>query len=258
MVICCKTIKVRDKDTISNILFRNLLKKSENINDAYISGLFKVNGVKELPSVYLQFESQGKLKEKSVSFRISSFKTPIIDILLNQNKVIFINHTGKEFVELDLEQIDFSKFTGVNFNPLDISYFFLGCIPFSESMELMDFKWTKKQYVMDITDNLSKYTTYLNSDKEIVSVKLFSQYFDDLFLESIKYKKNANGHNMPYMLKFYLEGPEANDISISFIINKISLKPVKESFIDLSIIDKYKRLFSIEKIEVNVNRNLDL
>ena len=252
ILFACKTIRVRDKETTGNVLFKTLLKKSEKINDVYISGLFKINGVKELPPIYLQFESQGKLKEKAISFRILSFKTPIIDISLNQNDVLFINHAGEEFVNLDIEQIDFSKFTGISFNPLDLSYFFLGTIPYSESMELMDFKWTKKEYIIDISDNVSKYTIHLNSKEELGSIKIFNQYFDALFLESIKYKKNNDGINMPYMLVF---SSEDKKIQISFIINKILLDPLEKSLIDLDILNKYKEVSTLEKMQMKFKKN---
>ena len=40
----CATILVKNKGTFGKIFFKNLKNKSKNINNAYISGMFKING----------------------------------------------------------------------------------------------------------------------------------------------------------------------------------------------------------------------
>jgi len=213
--------------------------------------LMRVDGVKELPSVFLHFESQGKLKENQTSFKISSFKTQLIDIDINGDSVLLINHTGKQFLRLNKEQIDFSKITGINFNPIEISYFFLGNVPYSENMELMDFKWTRNDYILDVTDTDSKYTLNLNADREIISAKIFSQFFDNISLDSIKYQKNEEELNMPHMLSF---SADDNSIKLSFIINKISYKNEVEDFIDIKILKDYQKISNLDDIKVIIGK----
>lgn len=255
LLISCKSIVVKDKDTTGKIIFRDLLNDSKKINEVYISGLLRIDGVKELPAVFLHFESQGKIKEAQASFRISSFKTPLIDIDLNGDDVLLINHTGMQYLKLNMEQIDFSKVTGLNFNPIELSYFFLGKVPYSESMELMEFKWNRSEYILNVTDSDSKYTLYMNIDKEIVAADIFSQYFDNITLDSIKYQKNEENINMPHMLSF---SAVDRDIKISFIINKISYKNEIENFIDMNALKDYQEIDSLDDIKIiikNKERN---
>jgi hypothetical protein len=247
MLTGCKTIIIGDRETTGKIMFRNFINDSEKINEIYISGLFRVSGKKELPPVYLTFEAQGKLKDKDISFKMLSFKTPIFDIYFKKDKAIFVNHTNKEYVELNLEELDLSKFIGINFNPIDFGYFFLGKIPYSESMEMMNFKWSRKEYVMNITDNLSKYEIHIDADQKITGVKLESQYFDTILLRSIRYQKNDEGVVLPNMMTFLSEDGK---IEISFILNKVLLKMKSENELGETIIKKYKKLASPDDIKV--------
>lgn len=250
LLFSCKIISVKDKDITGKVLFKGLQRKSKKIDYAYISGFFKITGVDEVPPVLLKYETFCKFKEKKALLKISSLKTEIFDILLSEENIILVNHTNKEYIKLNIEQIDFSKIIGVNFNPLDIGYFLLGNIPYSESMELIDFKWSKKEYILDISDNISKYTIYMNADEELQYVNIYNQYFDYLILKSIKYKKNSNGLNMPNMLVFTTE---ENDIQMTFIIKKILLKgKIKKDLFNPEYIKEYSELNTIDEINVKI------
>ncbi len=246
----CTIVEVKNKETTGKVLYKNLLKKSEKIKQAYIAGFLKISGIKDIPSVHLKFESQCDFEKKRSSFSISALKKPIIDLVFNEKEVIFINHTNKEFVRLNIEKIDFSKIIGINFNPLEIGYFFLGDIPYSKNMELLSFDLTPKEYFMDISNDTSKYSIILNRKEEIIEAIIKSQYFDDISLESIKYKKTIRG-NLPGMLTFYNED---RSIKISFIINKTSLEPFKKSIADLKILKSYTELQSLDNIKIEVKK----
>lgn len=248
----CATILVKNKGTFGKIFFKNLKNKSKNINNAYISGMFKINGVEDIPSTYLKFETYCFFNEKKVFFRIYFINTVITDIIINNTDAILVNHIDKEYVEYNLEQVDFSKFTGANFNPLDLSYFFLGSIPYSENMELIDFKWDKKEYIMDITDNISKYILYLNKDEKITKVQIYNQYFDNLILDSITYKeKSKDKEKIPYKFDFSTENKK---IKISFVLKDILFEPSKDDLTKFKIPNDYKKVSSIDKIKLDFKK----
>ncbi len=211
--------------------------------------MFRVSGVEDIPSAFLKFESYCFFKEKKVYFRVFFINNLLIDIIIDKNNVLFINHIGKEYVEYNIEQVDFSKFTGANFNPLDISYFFLGSIPYSENMEVIDFKLDKNEYIMVITDNISKYTIHLNSKEEINKVEIFNQYFDNLFLDSITYKESKKeNEKIPYKFDFLTEN---RDIKIQFILNEITNELSQFELSKYAIPNDYKKVSSIEKIKID-------
>ncbi len=249
IITSCKTISIKNKETFGKIIFKNLKNKSEKTENALITGLFRISGVEEIPSAFLKFESFCFFNEKKIYFRMSFINNVIADIIIDKNKVLFLNHIGEEYVEYNIEQVDFSKFTGANFNPLDISYFFIGNIPFSENMELIDFKWQKKEYIMNITDNISKYTITLNRNEQITKVQIFNQYFDNLILDSIIYRDESNGEaKKPYKFDFLTENKK---IKISFILKNISIEPPQSDLEKFKIPKKYKKVSSIEKIKID-------
>lgn len=249
VLFACTTINIRDKDTFGRIIFKNIKNKSEKIQDSHITGMFRVSGVEDIPSAFLKFESYCFFKEKKVFFRVFFINNLLIDIIFDKNNALFINHIGKEFVEYNIEQVDFSKFTGANFNPLDIGYFFLGCIPYSENMEIIDFKLDKKDYIMVITDNISKYTIHLNSNEEISKVEIFNQYFDNLYLDSITYNDSKkNNIKIPYKFDFLTE---KRDIKIQFILNDIANDLSQFKLNNFAVPDDYKKVSSIEKIKID-------
>jgi hypothetical protein len=247
LIFSCKTINVKNKETTAKILFKNLLKESEKINEVSVSGLFRIVGVKDVPPAYIQFDCQGNLKTNNFSFKISFLTKPLMEIIVDKNKVLFINHTGKQYINLNMEDIDFSKFLGINFNPVEVGYFFLGKIPYSADIEIMDFKWTKKDYTLTLTNNTSKYDIVLNSDEEIIRAKISSEYFESLNLDSVIYIKNDDRVNIPRSLIF---STEDGSIKMSFLIDKISLKQAKPYTFNQDILEKYTEVFDINEIKV--------
>jgi len=249
LILSCKFIKVKDKEIAGNVLFKNLLKKSEKIDQALISGNFKILGSEKIPPIYLKFDSECCFKKKSVFFRISSLNKKILDIYRDQDEITIINHIGKQYIKLNIERIDLSNIVGINFNPIDISYIFLGLIPYSDNMELIDFKWSPREYVLRISDNVSEYQIYLDNNEDIIDLEINNQYFDAIHLDSIKYKKNKEKKNSPFMLDF---STDENDIKLKFIINKASTNPIKKSLLDLSILKDYEKINSIDKLKIDL------
>nr|HPO51102.1 hypothetical protein [Spirochaetota bacterium] len=151
LITGCKTTQKVDKETEGKILFKNLVKSSESLSDIYVSGLFRLSGVKEIPAAFINFESSGNFKNKNISFKISFLRKPLIQIRVAGEDITFINHSGKQYIKLKYENIDFSKFIGINFNPLEISYFFVGKIPYSSDIQLMSCNFTKNGTLLELT-----------------------------------------------------------------------------------------------------------
>jgi len=249
LLFSCKTIEKKNKETEAKILFKNLVKASENLDDVYVSGMFKLTGVKEVPAAFINFESYGNFKKQLMSFKISFLKKPLIQISVNGSDITFINYTGKEYIKLKYESVDLSKFIGVNFNPLEISYFFIGKIPYSTDIEMMSCQFTKNGIVMELTNNVSKYSITLNEKEEIISVKINNQYFDILNIDSIQYAKNDDGDSIPKNINFSTEDQK---VKMSFIIDKISYNPKNIELNDLDFLSDYKEVFNINDIKVKL------
>lgn len=249
LLFSCKTIEKQNQETEAKILFKNLVKESATLNNIHVSGLFKLNGVKEVPQAFINFDCFGNLKTETMAFKISFLKKPLIEIAVDKNDILFINHTGLEYIKLKYENIDFSKFIGVNFNPLELGYFFVGKIPFSENLEMMSYKFIKKEIVMELTNNISKYTITLNENEEIISAKINNQYFDALSLDSIKYTKDDDGKSIPKNVNFSTDDQK---IKMAFIIDKISLNPTDKNETSLDFLSKYKEIFDINEIKVKL------
>jgi hypothetical protein len=249
LLFSCKTISVKNKETTAKMLFKNLVKESEKVSDISVSGLFSISGAKEIPPVFIQFDTFGNLKGNDFTFKISFLKKPLMEVVVNKDDVLFINHTGKQYIRLKLQDVDFSKFIGINFNPSDVGYLFLGKLPYSEKMEIMDLSWTPHEYVLTVTNTISKYTIHLNSNEEIIKAKINGEYFDPLILESIQYAKNDDKENIPKTLVF---STEDNLIKMTFMIEKMSLKPSSHVDTNLDILKNYTEVFDINKIKVQI------
>lgn len=252
-IISCTTIKIKDKETYSKVLYKNLIKKSSKISAAKISGIFKISGIEDIPSIFMEFRLNCSFNEKIVSFRMRALNKNLIDIFINKNDVYIINNIEKNYYKTDIEKIDFSKVTGINFNPLDISYFFLGVIPNNDKMMLINFISEKNDNILEISDNVSKYTINMNSKELITKVKVTNQYFDPFLVDSIKYKENnISGIAVPNMFVFTSEDRK---IKISFVINKVKINQPFENIINLDeIIKNYKNAINPEDIKINVEK----
>ena len=119
-------------------------------------------------------------------------------------------------------------------------------------MELIDFKWDKKEYIMNITDNISKYILNLNKEERITKVQIYNQYFDNLILDSITYKeKSTGGSKTPYKFDFLTEN---KNIKVSFILKDIIINPPRTELNKFNIPDDYKRVSSIENIKLDFKK----
>jgi len=245
----CKTIVVTNKETVSKIIFKNLIKRAKEIEQASFSGSFKVTGVKEIPQTYISFKADILFKERKAVLSLSLFKKPILDIIFDQDKGILLNYTKKEFIRFNISEIDYSKIMGINFDPFEICYFFLGRVPYSSDMNLMDFNWTKFEYIVTLTNNISKYEIFLNRNQEIIKAKINNQFFDNIILESIKYTKNDDNKNVPNVLNF---SSEDGKYILIFLIDKSSLKKVEIKSIDEDFLKDWVELKDIESIDIKI------
>ena len=247
----CKTISVKNKEMTGNIIFKNMMGHSGSVTDVFISGSLKINGVKEIPPSYIKFVSSGNLKTGESSFRISFLNKPIFDIITKGENILLISHTSLQYINLNPEEVNISGLLGINFNPAEVSYFLLGKIPYSENMQMMKFDIEKNRYLLELTDNTSKYDVILNEDEEIIAAKSESQFFDSIILESIKYIKNDDDINIPKYAVFSSEN-EGRKITLSFLINSISYKKKEFNLLDYSILEKFEEVTDISKIQVKI------
>ncbi|OHD11112.1 MAG: hypothetical protein A2086_01885 [Spirochaetes bacterium GWD1_27_9] len=248
LLTSCKTTQKGYRETEAKILFKNLLKDSEKISDVKVSGLFRISGVKEIPAGFVNFECFGNVKNQTLSFKVSFLKKPIFEISAKDKEILFINHTAKQFIKLKMENVDFSKFIGINFSPIELSYIFLGKCPYSSDIEMMNSKFNGKEYVLEITNSVSKYTVFVNRTEDISKVIIDNQYFDAIIMDSIQYTKNAKGEKVPKNVSFTtLDGK----IKMSFIIEKISFDKQTEEK-DYGFLSEYAEVFDINDIKVKL------
>lgn len=231
-LVGCSTIKVTDKGTMSSILFRNLVETSEQISDSYISGMLRISGVPEIPAgAYISYAFHGNVKDQTGKFSLAVFKKPVFEIYFDKKDFVLINCRKKIYVKSNLDDIDYSKFIGVNINPLDIAYFLMGTVPYSPDLQLLNYEVTKDSHLLEISSSVAGYNLRLNADEEIVSADINNQYFDSIMMDSVKYAPNADGVRMPQSAVFRTEDKKK---SISFIVDKMS---AAEPY-DASVMDK--------------------
>lgn len=249
LLVGCKSTNKTNRETEAKILFKNLIKASENLNNVYIEGLFKLTGVKDVPQAFINFQTYGNFKKQLMTFKILFLKKPLIEISVNKNDIMFINHTGKEYIKLQYDNVDFSKFIGINFDPLEIGYFFIGSIPYSTDTELMSFNYTKDGLVMQLTNNMSMYTILVNDKEQITSIKINNQYFDVINVDGIQYTKNDAGLDVPKNINF---STDDKNVKMSFIIDKISFNPQETNISSLEFLSQYNEVFNINDIKVKL------
>ncbi len=248
-IISCKTTVIKDKKTQGNILFKKLLSDSTKVESAYISGLLKITGVKDIPPAFIKFESQTVFNEKKSIFKIKVLNKVSMDILIEKNEVYIINNINKEFVKLSVEKADMSGVVGINFNPIDLSYFFLGLMPNSDTMEMTDFNIIKNQYAMDITDNISKYMITLNKNFEFTNVKIINQFYDPVTLESITYADYDEGGNKPKYITF---SQQDKKVKMFFILNSNKKNYIKDDIFNYNFLNDYKIVTAFEDLKLNI------
>ncbi len=195
LLVSCSTVKKEQNlDVVKNIILKNLEKESEKLDKIDITGLIKISGVKEIPSGFIKFNVYGSLKKGDLVLKLSFLNRDITEIVIaNFDKILFMNHVGRQYMNFAFADMDFSKFIGINVNLIECCYFFLGRIPFSKTIELMDIKYEMGEYILEISDEASQYTININSDYNITKAKINSQYFGTTSIDSITYIKNSDG-----------------------------------------------------------------
>ena len=216
----CSTIKVTDKQTMSSILFRNLVTNSENISDAYLSGMLRITGVPEIPAgAYISYTFHGNVKDQTGKFSLAVFKKPVFEIYFSKKDFVLVNCRKKIYVKSNLDDIDYSKYIGVNINPLDIAYFLMGTVPYSPDLQLLNYEVTKDAHILEISSSVSSYNVRLNANEEIICSDINNQYFDNIIMDSVKYAANADGQRVPQSAVFRTEDKKK---SINFIVDKMT------------------------------------
>ena len=216
----CSTIKVTDKQTMSSILFRNLVTNSEQISDAYLSGMLRITGVPEIPAgAYISYTFHGNVKDQTGKFSLAVFKKPVFEIYFSKKDFVLVNCRKKIYVRSNLDDIDYSKYIGVNINPLDIAYFLMGTVPYSPDLQLLNYEVTKDAHILEISSSVSSYNVQLNANEEIISANIDNQYFDNIIMDSVKYAPNADGQRVPQSAVFRTEDKKK---SINFIVDKMT------------------------------------
>lgn len=214
----CSTIRVTDKKTMSSILFRNLTETSEHLADSYISGMLRISGVPEIPSgAYISYTFHGNVREHIGKFSLAVFRKPVFEIYFDKKDFILVNCRQKIYVRSKLDDIDYSKYIGVNINPIDIAYFMMGAVPYSPDLQLLNYEVTRDSHILEISSSVSSYTVHLNSQEEIMSAYINNQYFDNILLDSVKYRMGADNVSVPQSAVFRTEDKKK---SISFVIDK--------------------------------------
>lgn len=238
---------MKDKKLEGNIIFKRLSNEAKTLKSTYITGVFKVTGNSEIPPAFIKFESQTDFENKINIFKVKVLSKIALDIFIDNKTVYFINHINKRYLKLEIEKIDTSLITGVNFDPGALSYIFSGSIPYSENMDLINLKTVKNSYQMLISDNENKYELTLNKKLQILTVKITSQLYDSISLDGIRYGTYEDNAILPKQLNF---SHEASNIKISFILNNIKKNYKNEELFNKTFLSTYKEVSSIEDLDI--------
>ncbi|HNZ26203.1 MAG TPA: hypothetical protein PK385_06525 [Spirochaetota bacterium] len=244
----CKTIYVKDKETTANILLKNLLRESEKIGDVTVSGMIRINGVPEIPSTaYISFTFAGNLKDEKGTFGIYLLKKPVMEIIFDKKEVLIVNRKSLQYKKINVDETDYSKLIGVNFNPIEACYFLLGKIPYSENMTLINYDWNSKEHIMDLSTSVSTYKIKLNYDELIVWSEINNQFFEKIFLDSIKYVKNDDNAYVPKQATFKTDDEKR---TLYFIIDKTSLNTKYTTDVNSIDLTGYSEVKSLEDFDM--------
>lgn len=245
--IGCKTFEIKDKRLEGNIIFKKLVNEAKNLESTYITGLFKVTGSNEIPAGFIKFEANTDFKNLICVFKIKVLNKIAFDIFFEKENIFLVNNLKKCFLKFNLEQSDLAPIIGMNFNPIAISYIFSGNIPYSDSLELSDFKTIKREYQLSISDDKTNYIINLNKKLQFVTIKINSQFYDSFLVTPIKYVTNENNEIVPQQLTF---NQQNNNIKILFLINKMQKNHKKEEIFNKDFLTNYKEVFSITELDI--------
>lgn len=246
--ISCKTMPVKNLETIeANVLFKRIMKSAESLEYANITTSVMISGNKLIPSVYIKMVADADYINKKTVLRFSVLSKKLFDITVNPQEMTLINHTASQFITFPLEQVSLEELLGLNFDPIDISYFLTGNIPYAQEMEIVSFSHDENQNLsLNITSNNSEYILGIDKNGRIVRTMANNQFFEPLDIETLVFSAR-NGVDMPQKLKIT---SKISPISMTFLIKEVTYN--KCSSYDPEIPEEYEKMFDISKIKINL------
>lgn len=243
----CKTVSIKEKQELkANVMYKKLIKDSEGINTIDASGSIMIVGNKEIPAVYIKFETAADLKRNRSVFKLSVLSKPLIDLYMSDEKITLYNHTHKQQIALDTASVDFSRIIGINFDPAEIAYLLVGKIPYSENMQLVNLEADKNKALMNITNETTNFFIEFDRDGKISSIRLENQFFDKLIVDIISYDE-TNG-DVPQKVKV---SSEDKKVTITFLIRNIEINKKTDGEFTLPA-DGYEIVENIEDIKIKI------
>lgn len=251
LIAGCKSIDVKEREEMrGNILFKKLMNRSSVVSFGTVSGLIMINGNPAIPAVYIKYTATADFKSKDAVLKLAVLSKPLLDLYMNHDTFVLVNHTGKEYIELNLEDVDFSKILGINFDPVELSYLLTGNIPYSGEMQLVSFENTKTgAALMNITDTTTNFFVQFDTHERISSIKVENQFFDKLTVENLTYAANNNENDIDVPQKIKVSS-DTSKVTMTFLIRSIDYNQGEiEKF--TNALD-YTKLDNIEKINIKL------
>lgn len=244
----CKTVEIKEKEQIrKSIVYKKMQNDSESVNFTSINGSLQISGNRNIPSVFITFNALADLKNKKSILKLSVLSKPLVDLYMSNNDFTIVNHTENNYVKLTESDVDFSEILGFNFNPVELTYFLLGLIPYSENMQLVDFTESNNGYLLNITDTTTNFMIKIDDKLRIVNAKIQNQFFEDLNIDVLSFNTDNNGNQTPQRLRVK---PENGAVTMTFIIRNTSFENIIIEDFDNK--GNYEQLDSPEKIKINV------
>lgn len=246
----CKTVQViKDEGAIQgNVLFKNLMKSSKELEYVNISSSVMIAGNKLIPQAYIKLAVAANYREEKAVLNFSVLSKPLFDIVMDRDNIVLINHTNKQFVRFSFFEVNFSGFIGLNFNPLDISYFLTGNIPYSEDMQMVSFDFGENQKMqLNITNSTTNFFLTFNRREQLYHASVNNQFFDSLNIETTSFSKNLEGKEVPQKVRV---SSQDSPVSMTFLIRNFHYK--KRRSYSVTIPKDYIEVDSVDKIKINV------
>lgn len=248
MAISCKTMPVKNVENIeANVLFKRIMKNAESLEYANISTSVMISGNKLIPSVYIKMVADADYINKKTVLRFSVLSKKLFDIAVNPNEMTLINHTASQFITFPLEQVNLKELLGLNFDPIDVSYFLTGNIPYAQEMQIISFSHNENQNLsLNMTSNNSEYILDIDKNGRIIHVMANNQFFEPLNIDTLVFSER-NGIDMPQKLKIT---SKISPISMTFLIKDVTYN--KCDSYEPEIPEGYEKIFDTNKIKINL------
>lgn len=247
IVISCKTMPVKNVENIeANVLFKRIMKRAESLEYVNISSSVMISGNKLIPAVYIKMIADADYVNKKAILHFSVLSKKLFDIAVNPKEMTLINHTASQFITFPLEQVDLKELLGFNFDPIDISYFLTGNIPYAQEMQPMSFHNENQNLSLNITSNNSEYILDIDKSGRIAHVMANNQFFEPLNIDTLVFSAR-DGVDMPQKLKIT---SKISPISMTFLIKDVTYN--KCSTYEPKIPEEYEKIVDINKIKINL------